>query len=140
MTTYTSRTGNLSCTPPAVFEFITDIRNFKQFIPDQNTEALQIDRDSCTFNVPNLGEIKLRLAEKEPFSNVVYSGTALGSYEYSLVFKLSEGRTGKASVQVTMTAEMNPLLKMMVSKPIAQFLEMLVVRMEEFDGWKETTR
>lgn len=139
MTTYTSRTGNLTCTPTEVFEFLTDIRNFKQFVPDQNVETLSIERDSCTFNVPGLGEIRLRLTEKKSFSSVGYSGNALGSYEFSLVTTISESSPGKAAVQVTMAAEMNPLLKMMASNPINRFLEMLIGRMEEFDGWKRTT-
>ena len=43
-----------------------------------------------------------------------------------------------ADVKVTLSADLNPMMKMMASKPIGQFLEMLINEMESFRGWKET--
>ena len=40
-------------------------------------------------------------------------------------------------VQVILSADLNPMMKMMAAKPIRQFLEMLVHEMENFRGWKE---
>jgi len=39
---------------------------------------------------------------------------------------------------VLMTAELNPIMKMIAVKPINQFLEMLINEMEGFSGWKDT--
>ncbi len=138
MTTYTSRTGNLSCSSVDVFEFVTDITNFKQFIPDQNVEQLKIEKDRCSFYVPGIGEIRVSLAEKEPYSKVVYSGSAPGANYFNLILEITGEMRDKAVVKVTLNAEMNPFLRMMASKPVSRFLETLIDRMEEFTGWKRT--
>jgi carbon monoxide dehydrogenase subunit G len=138
MTTFTSRTGKLSCSPEDVFDFVTDISNFRQFVPDQGIERLKIEKDRCSFYVSPVGEIKISLADREPFSKVVYSGIAPVSNDFSLILDITAGNPGNAVVKVTLNAEMNPFLNMMASKPISRFLEILIDKMEEFRGWKNT--
>ena len=74
LSNYESRTGKLTCKPEEVFDFVTDIRNFSQFVPDGSIKELEIGRESCSFNVPPLGNIKMYLYEKEHENKVVYNG------------------------------------------------------------------
>jgi hypothetical protein len=41
----------------------------------------------------------------------------------------------RAEVKVILTAVLNPILKMMATGPIGNFLESLVTEMEKFDRW-----
>jgi hypothetical protein len=41
-------------------------------------------------------------------------------------------------VKVTLTADLNPMMKMMATKPIALFLEILIKEMENFRDWRDT--
>ena len=86
---YESRTGSLSCTSEEVFDFVTDIRNFEQFIPKDTINNWQSERDSCSFSVSMLGTVSVRIAEKEPYSKVVFSGDALKKNDFSLVLNIS---------------------------------------------------
>jgi len=134
--TFESRTGKLNCTPSEIFDFVTDIRNFKQFVPDDaSVNDLYIDRESCSFNISPLGNVNVNLSEKKPHSKVVYSGSALKSNDFSLTLDIKETVAGKAEVNIKMAAELNPLLKMMVTKPVDSFLEKLIDEMEKFKGW-----
>jgi hypothetical protein len=40
-------------------------------------------------------------------------------------------------VQVILSADLNPMMKIVAVKPIRQFLEMLVNEMENFRGWTD---
>jgi carbon monoxide dehydrogenase subunit G len=133
---FESRTGKLTCTPPEIFDFVTDIRNLRQFVPDGTIEDLQIDSDSCSFHVSPLGKVSLNLSEKEPFNKVVYTGNVLQSNDFSLVLNIKENNAGKAEVNLKLAAHLNPLLKMMAAKPINSFLEKLIDEMEKFKGWR----
>ena len=62
---FESRTGKLSCTAEEVFDFVTDIRNFEQFIPAATISNWQAEKESCSFSVSMLGTVSFRLAEKE---------------------------------------------------------------------------
>lgn len=135
---YESRTGTLSCTSAEVYNFVTDIRNFGQFIPDGTITQWQAERDSCSFSVSVVGVISLRIAGKEQHTKVVFNGDALKKNDFSLTLKISNGSSETAEVKIVLEAELNPMLKMLASKPIVQFLEILISEMEKFREWKNT--
>jgi carbon monoxide dehydrogenase subunit G len=138
MTEFVSRTGNLTCTPVEIFDFVTDIRNFEQFVPEGSIDNMHIERDSCSFRIPQMGNVDMYLSEKEPCSKVVYKGTALKSQDFSLLLNITGNKSGKAEVDVKLTAELNPIMKMVAEEPIKRFLETLIHEMEKFSGWKRT--
>jgi hypothetical protein len=51
---------------------------------------------------------------------------------------ISDNPAKLAEVRVVLSADLNPVMKMMVSKPIVQFLEMLIHEMESFREWEKT--
>jgi carbon monoxide dehydrogenase subunit G len=139
MSEFESRKGSLSCTPEEIFDFMTDIRNFRQFVPDGNIDNIKVDKDSFSFRIPQMGKVDLHLSEKEPFSRVKYKGTALQSQDFALHLNITCNTSGKAEVNVKLTADMNPIMKMVAAEPVKRFLEVLINEMEKFRGWKNTT-
>lgn len=135
-TKYYSRTGHLTCSPPEVFEFVTDMRNFKRFIPSKSYEDLNISNESCSFKAAPVGSININLVEKDPFSRIKFKGTLLQSQDFSLILGIKEGINKKAEVILTAEARMNPFLKMMAEKYIEKFLEVIIDEMEKFRDWK----
>jgi carbon monoxide dehydrogenase subunit G len=135
---YQSRTGKLSASAEEVFTFVTDIRNFERFIPNGTITSWKAEKESCSFNVSMLGTVNVKLAEKERFSKVVFEGDALRKNDFSLTLDISDNINSHADVKVLLSADLNPIMKMMAAKPINQFLEMLINEMERFRGWKET--
>jgi carbon monoxide dehydrogenase subunit G len=137
ISTFESRTGKLTCTPSEIFDFVTDIRNFSQFIPDgASIDKLNIERESCSFNISPLGNVNINLTEKDPHNKVIYNGNVLQSNDFSLILKIKENIAGKSEVHLRLEAHLNPLLKMMAAKPIGDFLGKMVDEMEKFTGWR----
>jgi len=136
ISTFESRTGNLTCTPGEIFDFVTDIRNFRQFVPAGTIENLKVEAESCSFRVSPVGDVRFNLAQREPHKKVVYEGNVLHSNDFSLVLDIRENISGKAVVNLRLAAHLNPLLKMMAAKPIAAFLEKMIDEMEKFKVWQ----
>jgi hypothetical protein len=134
---FESRSGSLSCTAEECFAFVTDIRNFERFIPQNTISNWQSNKDSCSFSVSVIGTVNLRIVHKEEYNRVVYNGDALKKNDFELVLHIAVNSKKLAEVKVILTADLNPMMKMMAAKPIAQFLEMLIKEMENFSGWKE---
>jgi hypothetical protein len=135
---FESSHGNVTCSAEEFFAFVTDIRNFEQFIPANTISNFKADKEQCSFSVSMLGTVSVRLEEKEPYAKVVFSGDALKKNDFLLTVKIADGNNGLPDVQVILSADLNPMMKMVAVKPIRQFLEMLVHEMENFRGWKET--
>jgi hypothetical protein len=134
---FESRYGKVSVSDREVFVFVTDIRNFEQFIPKNSIKGWKAEKDSCSFSVPMLGTVSVRLLEMSEFSKVVFQGDALKKEDFVLTLNIYENINESAGFNVILTADLNPMMKMVAVKPIEQFLEMLVNEMEKFTGWKE---
>jgi len=134
---FESRYGKVSVSDREVFVFVTDIRNFEQFIPKNTINSWKAEKDSCSFSVPMLGTVTVRLLEMSEYSKVVFQGDALKKEDFVLTLNIYENINESAGFNVLLTADLNPMMKMVAVKPIEQFLEMLVTEMEKFTGWKE---
>jgi len=134
---FESRTGNLSSTAEECFDFVSDLRNFERFIPQESISNWQSDRESCSFSVSMLGTVSLRIAKKEEYCKVVFKGDALKKNDFEMVLHILDNIKKLADVKVVLTADLNPMMKMIAAKPLGQFLEMIIKEMENFTGWKE---
>ncbi|MGA2406811.1 MAG: hypothetical protein ABSF81_08685 [Bacteroidales bacterium] len=136
--TFESRSGKLICNAEEVFAFVTDIRNFERFIPKGTINNWIAEKEWCSFSVSMLGTVTVRLAEKKEYNKVVFAGDAMKKNDFSLVLNISDNNKNPAEVKVTLTADLNPMMKMMATKPIALFLEILIKEMENFRDWRDT--
>jgi len=134
---FESRTGRLNCRPEIFYAFITDLRNFKRFVPAGSAEKWQADAESCSFEVPPFGPAGLKIAGKVPFREVNYKGEALQKTGFSLKVLISEDHGISTSVKLLFEADLNPVMRMMAAKPVEQFLEKLVAEMEKFNEWEK---
>jgi len=135
---FESRSGKVSCSAEEVFGFVTDIRNFERFVPRGTINDWHAEKESCSFSVSMLGTVSLRLAGKEMYNKVVYAGDALKKNDFTLELNISGIGENPVKVKVLLNAELNPMMKMIATKPISQFLEMLISEMEKFREWKDT--
>jgi len=83
-----------------------------------------------------LGTVTVVLAEKEKYSKVIFKGDALKKNDFSLTLSITDNVKKPADVKVMLSADLNPVMKMMAAKPINQFLETLINEMESFRDWR----
>ncbi|MCU0462499.1 MAG: hypothetical protein MUF36_10895 [Bacteroidales bacterium] len=137
---FESRTARITCTAEEFYNFTTDIRNFRRFIPEDKFSEIRIERDSCFFNVSMMGKVDIHIRDKKEFSEVSFAGSAMQVNEFSLDLKFHDIDSRKAEVKITAQAHLNPFLKMLAAEPINRFLETLVSEIEKFYGWKDIRR
>lgn len=134
--TFESRKGKLTCTPSEIFDFVTDIRNLRQFIPENaGISSMNVEKESCSFRVESLGMVNVHISEKEPLNKIVFKGTLFQTNDFSLRMDIKDNPAGRAEVILKVSAELNPFLRMMVSGPVQRFLSLMIDEMEKFDGW-----
>jgi hypothetical protein len=136
---YESRAGKISCSQGEAFNFITDLRNFRRFIKEGTLSDWNAEKDSCSFSVSMLGTVKVRLIEKEAVKKVVFQGDALSTNDFTINVDISDNSSDPAEIKLSLSASLNPVMKMMADKPIRQFLEILMKEIEDFRGWHDIT-
>lgn len=137
--TFESRTGRISCDPITAFDFLTDLRNFKRFIPGNSINNLVLEADSCSFRVDMLGTVKIIISEKVRPGKIVYSGVVPQVKDFSMSVSIMDNPPVTSDVKLNISAEINPFLKMMAAEPIRKMLEKIIDEMEKFKDWRSAT-
>ncbi len=135
ISTFTSRPARITCTAREFYDFVTDARNFEQFISAETFSDLKADKDSLSFQASMLGSVSLRISEKIMYSKVIYRGENQQVKDFMLKADIADSGPGSCEVILTLQAELNPMLRMFAEAPVKKFLDALTSQMEKFRGW-----
>lgn len=106
-----------------IYSFITNLNNFEGLMPE-SIEKFEVDGDSFIFGLKGMPEIRLVLQEKNEFDKVIL-GAASSKLTFTLtvdILKLSED---SSEVQLLFNGDFNPMMAMMVKKPLQKFIDTL---------------
>lgn len=106
-----------------IFNHFTVLKNFKDIMPE-NIQKFEVDGDSFVFGLPGMPEIRLLLKEKTPFTNITL-GAASSKLSFTLAADIAEINTNTSEVQLNFNGDFNPMMAMMVKKPLTKFIDTL---------------
>lgn len=105
------------------FNFLTDLNNFKDLMPS-NTDKFEVDGESFIFSLKGMPEIRLVIKEKNPFSSIVL-GAASSKLNFTLTCNIEAVDTETSTAQLLFNGDFNPMMAMMVKKPLQNFINTL---------------
>lgn len=106
-----------------LFTFFTQLENFEELMPE-NTQKFEVDGDSFMFALKGMPEIRLVLKEKIEFSKVVL-GAASDKLPFTLAADIQKETASQSMVQLVFNGDFNPMMAMMVKKPLTNFINTL---------------
>lgn len=133
---YESRIASIDAGSSEIFDFLSDMRNFKRFLPEKTVQNWEASTDECSFEVTPVGRSVIKIMSKDPGNTVKYAGRGMNDTEFYIWVQLKELAEKDTRVKLTIKADLNPGIKLIASKPIKDFLEKLVSGMEKFDDWE----
>ena len=125
MTTFESEVKKIEANESEVFNMLSDLNNIERIkdrIPEDQIKDLQFDADSCRLSIDPVGQIGLRIVEREPFRTIKFAAEQ-SPVDFNLWIQLKQADENDTRIKVTMKADLNPMIKMMVSKPIKNFVD-----------------
>ncbi|MEL0457024.1 SRPBCC family protein [Flavobacteriaceae bacterium SZ-1-7] len=111
--------------PEDIVNFLTDVNNFKSLMPENTSKFEVLDDDTFIFALAGMPEITLKKKEVIPPNKVVF-GAAGGKIDFSLIGHILPKDESSSEVQLEFTGDFNPMMAMMIKKPISKFIETLV--------------
>ena len=109
----------------AVYRNISDLRNLEKVrdrIPEDKVKDFSFDADTISINVPPVGELKLRIIEREEPKCVKFE-TAQSPVPFNVWVQMLPVDEQSSKMKVTVKAELNPFIKGMVEKPLQEGVE-----------------
>lgn len=110
-----------------IFNTISDLKNLEKIkdrLPVDKIQDFSCDTDSCSFSINPVGSLGLRIIEREPYKTIKFE-TEKSPVSLFLWIQLLPVTDQETKIKITCRAELNMLIKGMVSKPLQDGIEKL---------------
>ena len=125
MSTFESSIRQIPYKQEAVFNMLSDLSNIERLkdkLPEDKLEQMTFDSDSISMSVNPVGQIKLRIVEREEPKCIKFE-TADSPVPFNLWIQVVPNGDNASKMKLTIKAELNPFIKGMVKKPLMEGLE-----------------
>lgn len=126
-----SKTGKLLKKDEEVYQFLSDFRNFESFIPAEHMQEFKAEENQCSFKVQGF-VIALHVVEKEPHKLLKVQSLGGNPVPFTMWVQLKSMEEMDTRVRVTMEAELNAMMKMVVGKQLQKAADAMVDHMEMY--------
>ena len=114
-----------------VFDFLSDFNNFQKLMPEQIINW-QSTPDSCSFTIKGMADLKLKIVEKNPVSQIVISSESSKPFDFNLTWLIERINDNKTNAQLIFEGKINPMMSLMVKSPLQNFVNILVQKLKEY--------
>lgn len=88
-------------------------------------DNLQFDQDSCSFNVKGLGEMGLKIIEKQEPKLIKMDGDGRIPFDFNLWIQLLENGPYDTRLKITFQADLNVMMKMLLKGKLEKGINQL---------------
>lgn len=127
MDTYESEIKKVNSSAEDVYALVSDLSNielFKNRIPTGKITDLTFDANSCHFGISPFGKIGVKIVDREQNKTVKYAADH-SPVDFNMWIQLKEVSAQDTRLKLTVKADLNPLIKMMVSSQLQTMLNKL---------------
>jgi len=93
-------------------------------MPDEVTDW-ESTNESCRFTIKGMPGIGMKFKDLSKPDTIVIGPNGKVPFDFDLICKVNQLQPGKSSLQLIFDAKLNPLFKMMLEKPLGNFINML---------------
>jgi carbon monoxide dehydrogenase subunit G len=125
MTEYTSEVKTIPYGSRNVFSTLSDLSNLERLkdrIPKEQVGEFSCDTDSCTIDIHPAGTVTFRIVRREPDKTIKFEMTGLPIPMYFWI-QLKPADEHVTRMKLTLRADLNPMLKPMLAKPLKDAVE-----------------
>lgn len=131
---YTSKIGKINKSDKLIYTFLTDFNNLKSVMPADKVKDFEATEDTCKFNIDGVGQAGLKIIEKEPYKliKLTSDGKSPFSFFFWIQLKPIEESENTTAIRLTIDANLNPMMKMMVGKHLQKGIDAIVDQITVF--------
>lgn len=118
----------LEKTQEELFNFLINIENFEQLLPESRQKFEVINENRFLFQLKGMPEIVLEKKGNTPYSQIIL-GAASDKLPFTLTTDIIEDEHGKTTAKLTFEGKFNAMMAMMVKKPLQNFIDTLMENM-----------
>lgn len=129
---YVSEIKQINHNQQVVYNYLANFDNLSQYInegllskinekvPQIKISEFESDQDSCRFHVMGMGKAEIRIIEREPVKTIKISSSGGLPVGIILWIQLLPASPHQTRMRLTLHAEMNIMMKMMIDKKLEE--------------------
>ncbi|MCL4483569.1 MAG: SRPBCC family protein [Bacteroidetes bacterium] len=145
---YTSEPRKIDFPQELVFSKLSNLNNLEQFVSADKIEELNkkgvdtkgfkvedfsASEDHCSFTISPVGNVGIEIVEREPFKTIKFQGEKSVPFPVTLWVQLAEIDENNCKIRLTLHAELNIMIKMMVGKYLETGIEKMTEMLTTID-------
>lgn len=118
-----------------VYERLSNLENLEEFfdpqrleelkkkypeVPDIKLDNFRATADECSFTISPVGKVGVQIVEREPSKHIKLTGSQTIPFKFTCWIQLLPVDVDNSKVKITLHAELNPMIKMMVDKHLKE--------------------
>jgi len=137
---YISEIKIITSPQEAVYDRLSNLNNLEQLfdpkkleeikknypdVPDIKLDNFQATADECSFSISPVGTIGVHIVEREPSKMIKLSGSKSVPFQFNCWIQLVKVDDASCKVKITIHAELNPMIKMLVHKHLKKGVDQI---------------
>lgn len=137
---YISEVKVISAPQEAVYKLLSNLKNLEQLfdpkkmeeikkqypdVPDIKLDNFQATEDECSFSVSPVGTVGVHIVEREPSKMIKLAGSKSVPFQFGCWIQLVVVDETSCKVKITLHAELNPMIKMLVNKHLKKGVDQI---------------
>jgi hypothetical protein len=113
-----------------VFNFLSDYNNFGKLMPEQVTNWQSTDTE-CSFTIQGMASLQMKIVERRANDLISMESFGKTPIKFILFVNIEAVNDQSCSALVSIDADINPMLKMMLDKPLSNLVEKLATKIPQ---------
>ena len=113
-----------------VHTFLNNLNNFKHLFPKDKISDWVSNKEQCSLKIQKMYTLELKKVEVKPAYIKISIGKS-ASFKFDMQIDLEHTDTDLTTAQISCQVDLNPALKMMVSKPLNELFNYMANRIEK---------
>ena len=125
MTEFISEIKTIPHNQQTVYEVLSDMDNLEKLkdkIPSDKVQDFTFDKDSCSFSVSPVGQLKISIIDREAPKTIKFAADQ-SPVDVNMWIQLVPVSENETKMKLTVKANLNPFLKPMLSKPLQEGID-----------------
>ncbi|MFZ4400222.1 MAG: hypothetical protein ACOYO1_09325 [Bacteroidales bacterium] len=113
-----------------IYNFLSNFNNFGKLMPEQIINW-QSTETTCSFTIKGMTDLSMQIKERTPFQTILITSYGKTPFDFELKCSFDAIDEMKTASQLVFFADLNPMLSMMASKPLENFVNMLNAKLKQ---------
>lgn len=120
---------NLNKTAAVVFEFLSNLSNHQKLMPEA-VHDWTATKDECSFTIQNIAKLELKIDQRIPNTKITIIPKSKAPFPLTICWDIID-KENSSAVKLTVHADMNPFVKMVVSPQLQKLVDYQVDKLNK---------